>query len=89
MGRFEAANTEALQKMNWSSSDLKKINAQRDVLEEIPIIPSSYVVTREIMNAFRTTVNNKYNPREELLWSNRSINAEILRKRKDLGMDNE
>ena len=89
MGRFEPANTEALQQMNWSSSDLKKIMAQREEITEIPIIPSSYVVTREIINAFRTTVNNKYNPREEFLWSNRSINAEILRKRRDLGLDDE
>ena len=51
---------------------------------EIPVIPSSYAVTRNIMNAFRETVNEGENPRDTLIWYNRDINAEIERKRKNL-----
>lgn len=87
LGRFEAANVEALKQLNWSSRDLEKILRQMDALEEIPIIPSSYVVTRSIMNAFRTVVNDKENARETLIWYNRDINSEILRKRRVLGID--
>lgn len=87
LGRFESANVEALQKLNWSKSDLEKINAQMDALEEIPIIPSSYVVTRSIMNAFRAVVNDSDNARETLRWYDKDINAEITRKRKNLGLD--
>lgn len=87
LGRFESANVEALQKLNWSKSDLAKINAQLAELDEIPIIPSSYVVTRSIMNAFRTVVNDNDNARETLRWYNKDINAEITRKRKNLGLD--
>ncbi|MCC8043088.1 MAG: extracellular solute-binding protein [Oscillospiraceae bacterium] len=87
IGRFEAANTEALQNLNWSKSDLAKINAQRDELEEIPITPSSYVVTREIMNAFRSVVNDYENARETLREYNEDINKEITRKRENLGLD--
>ena len=87
LGRFESANVEALQKLNWSKSDLKKINAQLAELDEIPIIPSSYVVTRSIMNAFRAVVNDNDNARETLRWYNKDINAEITRKRKNLGLD--
>lgn len=87
LGRFEAANMEALQKLNWSKNDLKKILNQMNQLEEIPIIPSSYVVTRSIMNAFRAVVNDKENPRETLRLYNVDINNEITRKRENLGLD--
>lgn len=88
MGRFEAANTEALQQLSWSQSELAKLNAQREELEEIPVIPASYATTRNIMNAFRETVNNLENPRDTLMWYNRDINEEITRKRENLGLDN-
>lgn len=87
LGRFESANVEALQKLNWSKSDLEKINAQLNELDEIPIVPSSYVVTRSIMNAFRAVVNDADNARETLRWYNKDINTEITRKRKNLGLD--
>lgn len=87
LGRFESANVEALKKLNWSNSDLEKILFQMDNLEEIPIIPSSYVVTRSIMNAFRAVVNDKENARETLRLYNVDINNEITRKRHNLGLD--
>ncbi len=87
LGRFESANEEALKRLNWSKNDLDKILAQMDELEEIPIIPSSYVVTRSIMNAFRAVVNDKENPRETLRTYNVDINNEITRKRENLGLD--
>jgi hypothetical protein len=87
MGRFECANVEALQQLNWSATDMRKILAQMEELEEIPIIPSAYVVTRSVINAFRSVVNDKWNPRETLRWYNIDINNEIIRKRKNLGLD--
>lgn len=87
LGRFESANVEALQKLNWSKKDLDKILTQMEELEEIPISPSAYVVTRDIMNAFRAVVNDKDNPRETLRWYNVDINNEITRKRQNLGID--
>ena len=53
---------------------------------EIPVIPASYAVTRNIMNAFRETVNENQNPRDTLVWYNRDINDEITRKRENLGL---
>jgi hypothetical protein len=87
LGRFACANMEALTKLNWSKSDLNKILNQMNQLEEIPIIPSSYVVTRSIMNAFRSVVNDYENPRETLRLYNIDINSEITRKRENLGLD--
>ena len=66
---------------------IKKIMYQMDQLEEIPIVPSAYVVTRSIMNAFRAVVNDKENARETLRWYNIDINREITRQRENLGLD--
>ena len=53
---------------------------------EIPIIPATYAVTRNLTNAFRTVVNDAENPRDTLIWYNKDINAEITRKLEDLGL---
>ena len=85
MGRYDTANLEALQQLNWSTSEYKKIIDQMENLKEVPIIPASYAVTRNVYNAFRGVVNNAHNPRYQLSSYNRDINDEIVRKLKDLG----
>ncbi|MCR5717788.1 MAG: extracellular solute-binding protein [Oscillospiraceae bacterium] len=87
MGRYAAANTAARQKLPWSAAEQRKLTAAQEELREIPVTPASYAVTRGIMNAFRETVNNHENPRDTLLWYNREINAEITRKRENLGVE--
>ncbi|MBO4877328.1 MAG: extracellular solute-binding protein [Ruminococcus sp.] len=87
MGRFDTANTEALSRLSWSEDEYLRLAAQRAELTEIPIMPSSYAVTRNIMNAFRETLNLGENPRDTLVYYNRDINDEIARKRRDLGLD--
>ena len=85
MGRYDTANIEALQKLNWSTSEYEKISDQMSNLKEVPIIPASYAVTRNVYNAFRAVVNNQKNPRYQLSSYNRDINSEIVRKLSDLG----
>lgn len=87
MGRYEAANFEALSKLNWSAKELDVLKAQWESLEEIPILPASYAVTRNIMNAFRETVNDNENPRDTLMYYNSDMNDEIRRKRENLGLE--
>ena len=87
LGRYSTANTEALKQLPWSRSEQRKLLAAQAELDEIPITPASYAVTRNIMNAFRETVNNHENPRDTLLWYNRDINTEIRRKRENLGLE--
>ena len=86
LGRYTPANTEAMQQLSWSKAEQETLLAAKSELREIPIIPASYAVTRNIMNAFRETVNNGENPRDTLLWYNRDINTEITRKRENLGL---
>lgn len=87
MGRYATANTEALTQLAWSTDEADTILGAMDELEEIPIIPASYSVTRNVMNAFRDVVNNNENPRDTLMSYNRDINEEITRKRENLGLD--
>ena len=87
MGRYEAANVETLKQLNWSSAELDVLLSQWESLTEIPILPSSYAVTRNIMNAFRETVNSNENPRDTLMYYNSDMNEEIQRKRENLGLD--
>ena len=87
MGRFDTANVEALGQLSWSKDELSRLRAQQNELAEIPVTPASYAVTRNIMNAFRETINEKKNPRDTLIWYNSDINDEITRKRKNLGLE--
>ena len=87
MGRYAPANKEALTQLAWSPAEVESLNEAMDELVEVPIIPASYAVTRNVMNAFREVVNNSENPRDTLMWYNRDINEEITRKRENLGLD--
>ena len=89
LGRFDTANVEALGQLSWSNDELARLRDQQEELVEIPVIPSSYAVTRNIMNAFREVVNDLENPRDTLIWYNRDINEEITRKRENLGLSTE
>ncbi len=80
MGRFDTANTDALGQLSWTENEFQRLVKQQEQLVEIPIIPASYAVTRNIMNAFREVVNEGKNPRDTLMWYNRDINDEIKRK---------
>ncbi|MDE6519351.1 MAG: extracellular solute-binding protein [Ruminococcus sp.] len=80
MGRYQTANLNAMEMLSWSDSQLAQLKAQQSELAEIPITPASYAVTRNIMNAFRETVNSGENPRNTLIWYNKDINDELERK---------
>lgn len=82
VGRYETANVNAMGSLSWSEHQLERLREQQAELKEIPIIPASYAVTRNIMNAFRETVNDGENPRDMLIWYSHDINDEIERKNK-------
>lgn len=86
MGRYATANEEALQQLSWTTSEVNLLLDQLDSQVEIPIIPASYGVTRNVMNAFRAVVNDYDNARDTLFWYNKDINDEITRKLEDLGL---
>lgn len=86
-GKYTPANKEALKFLGWSSSELEFLNSQFEVVKEVPVIPSSYYISRSFNNAFRKVVYQKANVRETLLLYVRDINKEITRKNKELKID--
>lgn len=86
IGRYNTANLNALQNLSWTKTQVDKLTEQLTAQVEIPIIPASYGVTRNINNAFRETVNRYENPRDTLFWYDKDINEEIRRKNNDLAL---
>jgi ABC-type glycerol-3-phosphate transport system substrate-binding protein len=84
--RYDTANIEALKRLPWSEHELDVLLKQLDNIVEIPEVPGGYYTSRNIDNAFRNVVLNKYNPREALFEQNISTNAEIKRKRREFGL---
>lgn len=80
VGRHKPANKQALKYLGWSVDERELIQSQFGVLREIPVIPSSYYISRSFNNAFRKVVYSGENARETLLLYVRDINKEITRK---------
>ncbi|MEG1887800.1 MAG: ABC transporter substrate-binding protein, partial [Oscillospiraceae bacterium] len=85
-GRYATANINAFNSQPWTRQQLSLLNTQRKMVQELPEIPGSYYVSRSIDNAFRAVLFDKKNPRETFQKENRSINREIERKRRELGL---
>ena len=88
LGRFDAANVEALAQLPWSTTEYELISEAMSYTVEVPIIPASYATTRHTKNAFRAVVNDSNNPRYALSSYNRDINSEIERKNEELSSFN-
>lgn len=86
-GKYTPANKDALKHLGWSANELEFLYSQFDVIKEVPVIPSSYYITRSFNNAFRKVVYQGGNVRETLLLYVRDINKEITRKNKELARD--
>lgn len=85
-GKYTPANKEALKHLGWSADELEFLYSQFSVVKEVPVIPSSYYISRTFNNAFRKVVYQGGNARETLLLYVRDINKEIARKNKQLGI---
>ena len=81
--RHATANVKAFQSLAWPQADLDKLMKQWDQVHEMPQVAGSYIIGREIENAYRKVINNNYNARETLYEYCGNINDEINRKRKE------
>ena len=86
-GRYNPANVKALESLPWSTAELKVLRLQWESVKEIPEIPGGYYTSRNVDNAFKAVIYNNTNPREALNYYNKQINAEILRKREEFGLE--
>ncbi len=83
-GRYSPANREVVSHLNWSAQETELILSQFDCIREIPVIPSSYYVTRNFTNAFRRVTYYNDDPRETMMLYVKDINKEIARKWEEL-----
>lgn len=83
-GRYSPANREVVSHLNWSADETKMIQSQFDYVKEIPVIPSSYYVSRNFTNAFRRVTYYSDDARETMMLYVKDINKEITRKWEEL-----
>ena len=85
--RYNTANMEAFRGLPWSEREYAQLVEQWNEVIEIPQIPASYYVHRNLYNAFRRVTFYYENSREILALYNREIDEEITRKRIEFGFE--
>ncbi len=85
--RYPTANLEAFASLPWSTKDYQILTKQREVAVGIPTVPGDYIIGRHIDNAFRRSINDRSNPRENLFEYVARINVELERKRQEFHLD--
>lgn len=77
---WSTANVDAFLQLPWSSEDKKVIQEQTQWLLETPRIPGTYMLERELSNAYNDVVVNGKNLRITLDNAVKNINRETERK---------
>jgi ABC-type glycerol-3-phosphate transport system substrate-binding protein len=77
---WNSANMEAFKLLNWKTEHKLTILAQWEHLKEVPKIPGSYIVERELSNIYNDVVFNDYNLRSRVSDALITMNKEIKRK---------
>ncbi len=85
--RYATANYEAFKRLSWSSEQMRVLDEQRKWTVGIPEVPGGYFVNRNIINAVRLVLNEGTDTRETLLDYNITINDELIKKRKEFGLE--
>ncbi|MFE5320550.1 extracellular solute-binding protein [Paenibacillus sp. NPDC056579] len=78
--RWNTSNIDAFVKLPWKDDDLKAIMEQWRWFREIPNVPGSYFMERELQNAWNRTVVDGINYRTSLETAIVDIDREIQRK---------
>jgi ABC-type glycerol-3-phosphate transport system substrate-binding protein len=85
--RYPTANYEAFKRLSWGSEQMAVLEEQRAWTVGIQEVPGSYFVNRHITNAVRKILNEGQDTRETLLDYTITINDEMLKKRKEFGLE--
>lgn len=85
--RYSPCKAEAVRQIPWSGIELETLLGQFENVYELEEIPGGYYSSRNIDNAFKEVVYNNENPRETLNYWNDKTNDEIIRKRKEFGLE--
>jgi ABC-type glycerol-3-phosphate transport system substrate-binding protein len=85
--RYNTATYKAQESINWSRHSFDTIMTSIGNLREIPGVPGAYYVGRHTTNMFNEIVLMGESPRAAMRKYIETINAEITRKRLELGID--
>ena len=85
--RYPTANLDAFESLPWSLKNREVLAKQRENAVGVPTVPGDYIIGRYIDNAFRSTINDGTNPRDNLYKYVTKINIELERKREEFGLD--
>lgn len=83
--RWNTANIDAFSRLPWVKEDLKVILEQWKWYRELPYLPGSYYLVRELNNAWNRTVVDGMNFRESLEQGMLNVDREMLRKTREFG----
>jgi len=85
--RYPTANYEAFKRLSWGSEQMAVLDEQRAWTVGVPEVPGGYFVSRHIINAVRRVINKKQDTRETLLDYSITIDDELIKKRKEFGLE--
>jgi ABC-type glycerol-3-phosphate transport system substrate-binding protein len=85
--RYPAADYETFRQLSWGSEQMAILDEQRKWTVGTPEVPGGYFVSRHITNAVRKILNEGQDTRETLLDYTITINDELIKKRKEFGLE--
>jgi ABC-type glycerol-3-phosphate transport system substrate-binding protein len=85
--RYPTANYQAFKQLSWGSEQMAVLDEQRSWTVGLPQVPGGYFVSRHIVNAVRRILNEGQDTRETLLDYSIIINDELIKKRKEFGLE--
>ncbi|WP_245308295.1 extracellular solute-binding protein [Halalkalibacter urbisdiaboli] len=77
---WNTANIQAYEGLPWKTNHKKVILAQTEWLTEVPRVPGSYMLEREISNAYNSIILDGENLRTAIDLASKRINRETFRK---------
>jgi len=85
--RYPTANYDAFKRLSWGSEQMTVLDEQRGWTVGVPEVPGGYFVSRHVTNAARRILNEGMDTRETLLDYTLTINDELIKKRKEFGLE--
>ncbi|MCL2185672.1 MAG: extracellular solute-binding protein [Treponema sp.] len=85
--RYPTANYDAFKRLSWGSEQMSVLDEQRSWTVGVPEVPGGYFVSRHVTNAARRILNEGMDTRETLLDYTLTINDELIKKRKEFGLE--
>lgn len=84
--RWNTANIDAMASIPWSDSELEALHEQARWVKNVPLVPGHYFLGRELGFAWNSTVLSGEPFMEALEKARISLQREMWRKQKDLGL---